>query len=101
MIDKPSDHEHEYFKKLEAEQKKKLRDHLDKKREEQKKSEKHSSWMKCPKCGGDLEEIQHHDVAIDKCKSCSGVWLDAGELEILLGSGESQSIFGKLFSKKK
>lgn len=35
----------------------------------------------CPKCDGRLEEISFMDIHIDRCNACSGVWLDAGELE--------------------
>jgi hypothetical protein len=50
-------------------------------REEQKKLH----WMKCPKCGSDLEEIAFRGVKIDKCFVCGGVYLDDGELEQLAG----------------
>ena len=42
-------------------------------------------YMKCPKCGLDLETKLHESVEIDVCKGCAGVWLDAGELEVLAG----------------
>lgn len=29
--------------------------------------------------------LELEDVEIDYCTSCSGIWLDAGELELLLG----------------
>ena len=32
-------------------------------------------FMKCPKCGMQLEEIYFGDVRVDKCFSCRGVWL--------------------------
>lgn len=38
-------------------------------------------YMHCPKCGMNLIEIDYKGLAIDKCSSCDGVWLDAGELE--------------------
>ena len=31
----------------------------------------------------ELSEIDYQGVKIDKCFSCEGVWLDAGELEAL------------------
>jgi Zn-finger nucleic acid-binding protein len=39
--------------------------------------------MRCPKCGGLLEEIIFGDVRVDKCLSCEGIWLDRGEFETL------------------
>lgn len=40
--------------------------------------------MKCPKCSHDMREIRQDDVYIDVCQRCRGVFLDAGELEMLL-----------------
>jgi Zn-finger nucleic acid-binding protein len=37
--------------------------------------------MHCPKCGMQLIEINYKGIAVDKCSSCEGIWLDAGELE--------------------
>src|SRR5437763_9409030 len=42
-------------------------------------------YMKCPKCGMDLHAIVYRGVTIDRCYSCHGTWLDAGELERLAG----------------
>ncbi len=44
-------------------------------------------WMKCPKCGMDLDSMVFRGVTIDKCHHCNGTWLDAGELEMLAGHG--------------
>jgi hypothetical protein len=44
-------------------------------------------WMKCPKCGFDLESVVYRGVTIDKCYHCHGTWLDEGELERLAGHG--------------
>ena len=38
-------------------------------------------FMKCPKCGMDLVEIDYKSIKVDKCSGCEGVWLDPGELE--------------------
>lgn len=87
---KPTDKEDEFFMRLEREKVAKLRFNLDKKREQegkQKRQEAH--WMKCPKCGADLEEINYQNVMIDTCKECKGIWLDHGELE-LLAKGQAQ-----------
>jgi hypothetical protein len=42
-------------------------------------------FMRCPKCGLELEEIVLRGVHLDKCFGCNGLWLDAGELEELTG----------------
>lgn len=42
-------------------------------------------WMRCPKCGSQLAEVQFRAVKVDKCFACNGVFLDDGELEQLTG----------------
>jgi len=39
---------------------------------------------KCPKCAGALETFSFHGVMLDRCVSCHGIWLDAGELEAVI-----------------
>jgi rubrerythrin len=39
--------------------------------------------MRCPKCGTSLNTVKHHDVTVEECPSCQGMWLDRGELETL------------------
>lgn len=46
--------------------------------------------MKCPNCASPLIVLEIEDVEIDHCTTCKGVWLDAGELEILLGAAENR-----------
>lgn len=38
-------------------------------------------FMKCPKCGMNLVEIDYEHLKVDKCTACEGIWLDAGEFE--------------------
>ncbi|MBK8265522.1 MAG: zf-TFIIB domain-containing protein [Nannocystis sp.] len=42
-------------------------------------------WMRCPKCGLELSEVEFRAVRVDKCFACGGVYLDDGELEQLTG----------------
>ena len=35
----------------------------------------------CPRCGVALTPRASHDVTIDECSSCGGLWLDRGELK--------------------
>ncbi len=49
--------------------------------------------MRCPACRIEMVVIEHQDVEIDVCHRCGGVWLDEGELEILLGAGQDASPF--------
>ena len=46
--------------------------------------------VKCPKCGHDLTETDFHQIKIDRCTTCHGVWFDAGEVEMLEHVDQSQ-----------
>ncbi len=46
--------------------------------------------MDCPVCQEAMIVCELDQVEIDHCVSCGGIWLDAGELELLLGSGAGQ-----------
>jgi Zn-finger nucleic acid-binding protein len=42
----------------------------------------------CPKCGPEIVLMRHFEsvarkVAIDECPECGGIWLDAGELNVI------------------
>ena len=74
-----------YYAKLERERKKKLKE-LSKQHIEQAEREKAKAlhFMKCPKCGMNLFEMDFKGIKIDECSSCHGIWLDAGELGALV-----------------
>jgi len=38
---------------------------------------------RCPKCGAELQARSLHEIKLDECPSCHGVWLEAGELQEL------------------
>ena len=40
--------------------------------------------MDCPVCKNAMITLELREVEVDFCTDCSGIWLDAGELEILL-----------------
>jgi ribosomal protein L37AE/L43A len=96
MTDKPSSNEEEYFLKQDAELVKQMRARLD---AERKAAERKSHYMKCPKCGADLQERVTNQVAVDVCSECGGMWLDAGELELLRKVKEHRfaSLFQEIF----
>ena len=89
---KPSRNEDEYFVKQDAEAIKEYRARLDAERLQ---TERKSHFMKCPKCGADLEEKRMGSVAVDTCTECHGMWLDAGELD-LVAWGWIHLVFGVL-----
>jgi len=49
--------------------------------------------MNCPVCDEPMIVLDYDDVEIDYCVSCGGVWLDAGELELLFGEPEACDAF--------
>jgi Zn-finger nucleic acid-binding protein len=44
--------------------------------------------MDCPVCKNAMITLELAEVEIDHCTGCGGIWLDAGELEMLLGEAE-------------
>ena len=47
--------------------------------------------MDCPVCKNAMITLELSDVEIDHCIDCGGIWLDAGELELLLGEAQKAS----------
>lgn len=83
---RPSENEEEYFLRQEL---LKRREAVQQKHAELAESErarlKELHWMRCAKCGAELQEVEFRSVKVDKCFSCGGVYLDDGELEQLAG----------------
>jgi len=44
--------------------------------------------MDCPVCKNAMITLELAEVEIDHCTECGGIWLDAGELELLLGNAD-------------
>ncbi len=44
--------------------------------------------MDCPVCKNAMITLELSDVEIDHCVNCGGIWLDSGELELLLNDKE-------------
>ena len=61
--------------------------------------------MNCPVCKEAMIVLELNDVEIDYCYSCGGIWLDSGELDILLGSAQNRdnllNSFEEIKSKEK
>jgi len=81
MTDKPSRNEEEYFARQEADL---LEQSRARNQEATIEQERKSHYMKCPKCGDDLNTVDYHGVQVDRCPECDGVWFDAGEVETLV-----------------
>ena len=97
-FDKPSRAEDEYFARQELERRKKwAQEQASKMASEEKERIKQAHWMKCPKCGMDLKEIDLHGVKVDQCASCGGFFLDAGEIDQLTRH-EDHGLVSRVFS---
>ncbi len=44
--------------------------------------------MDCPVCRNAMIALELAEVEVDYCTACGGIWLDAGELELLLAGAE-------------
>jgi hypothetical protein len=57
-------------------------------------------WLRCAKCGMEMETIAFRGVEIERCFHCGGTYLDEGERDKLAGaeSGLIKDIVG-LFRK--
>ena len=53
-------------------------------------------WMKCPKCGDEMIEINLLNIMIEQCQGCSGLFFDSGELETLLDVSDRRGFFASL-----
>jgi hypothetical protein len=94
---KPTEKEEEYFARMEFERKKKIEmEHQGKLASKEKERLKELHYMKCPKCGMNLVEIEYRSIKVDRCSACEGVWLDKGELKAV--TELDKSLLDKLYS---
>lgn len=83
-LKKPAPAEEEYFARIEFERRqKKLEAEHEHLKVAAKKKLKETHWMRCPKCGMEMVELEFEGVKIDKCTKCLGIYLDDGELDLL------------------
>ena len=98
---KGSDNEDEYFHQQDRKLIEKHRKNLDAQRAQQERiARQQAHWMKCPKCGGDMVEVELEAVMVDQCSACRGIYFDAGEVDLMLKSHRPSQVFrrlGKLF----
>jgi len=77
--------EDEFIAKSEfARRKKKLAEKRKEMKKKEREEQKSLHWMKCPKCGMDMIEIDFEGIKVDKCSSCLGVYFDDGEVADLV-----------------
>ncbi len=80
--------ENEYFRRREQEILDKMRAKVD---------VESAGELNCPKCDGKLVETNYENIKIDVCSSCTGVWLDAGELAQIVQKDTDEGWFGRVF----
>jgi hypothetical protein len=96
-FDKPSRAEDEYFARQELERRKKwAQEQSARMATEERERIKQQHWMKCPKCGMDLQEIALLGVKVDQCANCGGIFLDAGEIDQI--AKHDNSVVDRVFS---
>ena len=92
---KASDTEEEYFARENAERLRKLAAEQQRSLAEAEREKLRAlHQMRCPKCGMELKEISVRGVQVDRCFSCSGTWLDKGELEKLAKGHADDTVMG-------
>ena len=55
--------------------------------------------MKCPVCKEPMIVLELNEVEIDYCTSCDGIWLDGGELELLIEDEQEREMLLSSFKK--
>jgi len=46
----------------------------------------------CPVCKSSMIVIEYHNIELDYCTDCKGVWFDSGELELMLKTYQMEGI---------
>lgn len=57
--------------------------------------------MDCPVCKNAMVVLELRDVEIDHCFGCGGIWLDSGELELLIEDAQKAAELLKSFDIEK
>lgn len=89
---KPSKAEDEFFAKEEAEL---LKEQRHKAQEAADEAARRSHYMKCPKDGHDMEQVEFLGVTVERCLHCKGIFLDAGELASVVAK-EDVTLLGRV-----
>jgi len=55
--------------------------------------------MICPVCNNSMVVLELEQIEIDYCIDCGGIWLDAGELELMLETESERNRIINLFKK--
>lgn len=59
--------------------------------------------MLCPVCEIEMLVLEYSGIEIDFCQKCEGIWLDEGELELLLDENQKKhsALFHALLERSK
>jgi Zn-finger nucleic acid-binding protein len=49
--------------------------------------------MNCPTCKSAMITLELAEVEVDHCVHCGGIWLDTGELEVLMDDPVKAKLF--------
>lgn len=87
----------EYFYRKDQELIRKLREKADAERKRKEtEHRKAMHWMKCPKCGSSMQEVELYHIKVDRCTECHGIYLDKEELEILIKMQKKEDFLTRL-----
>ncbi len=87
--------EEEYFARLDKEQSAKMREILAIEKAKSAREERQKlHYMRCGKCGGEMNTHAFRGVDVDICGECGAVLLDPGELQTLAGEDQSGVLDG-------
>ncbi|MBK9519219.1 MAG: zf-TFIIB domain-containing protein [Anaeromyxobacter sp.] len=95
---KPSNTEDEYFVREDAEKKRKIA--LQAKKETQAAELarlKALHWLRCPKCGLEMQVVKYNQHDVEVCFACKGIFLDEGELESIV-KREKSGVMGAVLN---
>lgn len=90
--------EKQLIEKLKREREQRIREEQAKEAEKERERLRATHWMRCPKCGHQMDEKTLKNVTIDICSLCEGIFFDRGELEELMmkQSDERKGFFRRL-----
>jgi phage FluMu protein Com len=60
------------------------RELINKLKEQLQKVDRAGHELRCPKCTCLLETYSFHEILLERCSKCAGIWLDKGELETII-----------------
>ena len=84
--------EEDYFRRKDRESLQRLREHI-----RAGEGDAGAATLQCPRCPGKLHQETFEDVTIDRCDTCQGIWLVAGELEHIISQEKPATHWLKAF----